>query len=73
MPIYEYRCEACAERFEELVRGPGASVACPGCGGTQVERLISTFAGVGGRQDTALPQHPRFSQPAGGCGCGHGH
>ena len=78
MPIYEYRCEPCAEEFEELVRGPDATVACPSCGSADVDRLLSTFAGVGGRQSGALPEHPRFSRPAagGGCcggGCGHMH
>ena len=77
MPIYEYRCDPCAEEFEELVRGPDAPVACPSCGSADVDRLLSTFAGVGGRQSGALPEHPRFSRPAGGgcCGgaCGHMH
>jgi putative FmdB family regulatory protein len=79
VPIYEYRCIACAERFEELVRGPDTTVACPGCGSEGAERLLSAFAGLGGRGDAALPQHPRFSQPSSGggcgpgCGCGHGH
>jgi putative FmdB family regulatory protein len=76
MPIYEYECAACAERFEELVRSPDASVACPECGGAEVERLLSRFAGVGGTA-SATPQHPRFAQRAtGGCcggACGHGH
>jgi putative FmdB family regulatory protein len=76
MPIYEYRCEPCEGQFEELVRGPEAAVACPTCGSAQVERLLSVFAGVGGRQ-SALPEHPRLNRPAGGgcCGgaCGHMH
>jgi putative FmdB family regulatory protein len=77
MPIYEYRCEPCAERFEELVRSPEAPVACPMCGSEEVERLLSTFAGVGGR-DAPLPEHPRLRQAAAGggcCGgaCGHMH
>jgi putative FmdB family regulatory protein len=72
MPIYEYRCTTCETRFEDLVRGPSAAVACPECGGAEAERLLSTFAGVGGRQKSALPAHPRFSAPSAG-GCGHAH
>jgi len=76
MPIYEYRCEPCAEKFEELVRGPGATIACPRCGSAEVERLLSAFAGVGG-QAAAMPEHPRLGSAAGGscCGgaCGHAH
>jgi putative FmdB family regulatory protein len=78
MPIYEYRCTACATQFEELVRGFEAPVACPGCGSADAERLLSTFAGVGGRS-SAMPEHPRLVGAAaggcggGGCGCGHRH
>jgi putative FmdB family regulatory protein len=45
MPIYEFACEACGERFEELV---GAQVGltveqvrCPACNSDRLERLIS--------------------------------
>jgi putative FmdB family regulatory protein len=72
MPIYEYRCESCSERFEELVRRPDDPVSCPECGGVEAERLISVFAGVGGgaslQPDHAPASHPRS---AGGC-CGGG-
>jgi putative FmdB family regulatory protein len=45
MPIYEYDCAKCKERFEELVQAGGeAKVACPSCGSTSVERRFSTFA-----------------------------
>lgn len=40
MPLYDFTCGACGERFEELVLGTEA-VACPSCGSDQVERLIS--------------------------------
>ena len=79
MPIYEYRCGSCSERFEELVRRPEDAVACPECGGAEVERLLSVFAGVGGREKAmAAPDLSRLAtRPAGGgcCGgaCGHMH
>ena len=45
MPIYEYACKGCNERFEELVSTPGEKpVACPHCGSTKNERLYTTFA-----------------------------
>lgn len=43
MPIYEYRCEACSERFEELVSASAAPPPCPACGSTAVARLFSSF------------------------------
>lgn len=40
MPIYEYRCQACNAEFEFLLRG-SATPVCPGCKGTDLEKLIS--------------------------------
>ena len=41
MPIYEFECEACGERFEELVAGGTDSHACPACGKPASRRLSS--------------------------------
>lgn len=64
MPLYEYACPQCEERFEVLQRmGADASgVRCPGCGGTQVAREVSTFAAA------ATPAAGARSAPA-GCAC----
>ena len=43
MPIYEYRCRACAHEFEALVR-TGDTPACPSCAAIDLERLVSLFA-----------------------------
>ena len=55
MPLYEYRCSVCGRRFEVLQRmgeGP-AGLACPACGGSEIDKEASTFAGAtsGGRGD----------------------
>jgi len=48
MPIHEYRCTRCGNRYEDLVSSADhAAPHCPQCGATQVERLLSAFA-VGG-------------------------
>ena len=46
MPIYEYRCQLCEERFEQLVplRAEDPSVTCPRCGTQEIRKLLSTFA-----------------------------
>jgi putative FmdB family regulatory protein len=45
MPIYEYECGACAHRFEALLSRSGEDPpSCPRCGGTRVEKRLSTFA-----------------------------
>ena len=45
MPIYEYRCCECGERFEELVSASAESAPpCPSCGAAGASRLLSMFA-----------------------------
>jgi putative FmdB family regulatory protein len=46
MPIFEFRCRTCGTPFEKLVRS-GAAVACPGCAGQDVEKLVSAIAAPG--------------------------
>jgi len=41
MPIYEFECEACRRRFEELVAGGTEHHACPSCGEPAQRRLSS--------------------------------
>jgi len=72
MPVYEYRCESCGERFEKLVRSmhqepPG--LACPACQGTEVRHLISAPVvhsggeGSGGdAADAPAPKTPVFGR-----------
>jgi putative FmdB family regulatory protein len=47
VPLYEYSCPSCGERFELLQRvGQGAAgVRCPRCAG-EVVKEFSTFAGA---------------------------
>jgi putative FmdB family regulatory protein len=40
MPIYEYQCKKCEHQFEALVRKSDVP-ACPSCGATHLERLLS--------------------------------
>jgi len=46
MPIYEFECEQCGVRFEELVAA-GASAACPACGAEGARRLYSSVSPPG--------------------------
>ncbi len=49
MPLYEYRCEECDNRFEILQRlGEGADgLTCPSCDAPRLEKMFSTFAAAG--------------------------
>lgn len=47
MPLFDFRCQSCAQEFERLVRPPSygdPAPKCPACGSEQLERLLSTFA-----------------------------
>ena len=46
MPIYEYRCNKCGQRFEKLIRSVNQppEIICPQCHSRQVQRLISAPA-----------------------------
>ena len=44
MPLYEYRCDACGKRFEELVKNASQKIACPDCDSDDVEKELSLFA-----------------------------
>ena len=49
MPIYDYRCSACSQDFELLVRGSSVP-ACPHCASTALERQVALTAPQGTSQ-----------------------
>lgn len=68
MPIYEYRCDDCQERFEILQRlGDGPEgLTCPACGGEYLAKQHSTFASA------ASGASSREEASCGRPGCGSG-
>src|SRR5688500_8216613 len=47
MPTYEYKCDACATRFEKFQSIKADPIKrCPHCGKNKVQRLISSGAGL---------------------------
>ena len=75
MPLYEYRCQKCDQKFEWLVRTANAAaeeIECPKCQGTQVERLVSVAARPRGNASSLPIARPSEE----GCGmprcCGGG-
>jgi len=52
MPLYEFRCRQCGERFEKLVRSSSEPEypKCPQCGTRAVERLRTRFGNNGTSQ-----------------------
>ncbi len=61
MPMYEYRCDACGERFSLLqpMSAPRDGNPCPVCGDTRTRRVMSSFA-------------TSAADGSGGCGPGSG-
>jgi putative FmdB family regulatory protein len=57
MPLYEYVCQDCGERFERLVRGSADTqkIRCPRCESDTVARAFSTFATAGVRSGETAP------------------
>ena len=43
MPLYEFVCDACGARFEELTPA-GATAPCPACGNERATRHFSPIA-----------------------------
>ncbi len=72
MPIYEYRCGECENRFEKLIRRAmdETSLVCPKCGSTLLDREFSTFAAHGAATPTAEPGCGNMACPNRSvCGC----
>ncbi len=71
MPIYEYRCESCGDKFEKLVRraSDAMETGCPACGEKHLEQQYSTFAARGAATDHSFT--PAQTRAEGG-GCGGG-
>ena len=76
MPLYDFECLDCGERFEALVLGRG-SPTCPSCQSSKLEQLLSTFAvnsettrktninsarrqGAKARRDKAIAEHDQI-------------
>lgn len=53
MPLYEFHCETCNQRFEKLVRWSDADQkpVCPTCGSAETRKLISTISTLGSSFD----------------------
>ncbi|NLF02580.1 MAG: zinc ribbon domain-containing protein [Anaerolineales bacterium] len=50
MPVFEYQCKQCGERFEMFVRARSSAqpISCPNCNSTEVEKALSLFGLKGG-------------------------
>ena len=64
MPIYEYKCIGCGERFELLrsISSSDADISCPNCGDKEIQKVISAFTTVATPSTTTAPSSEACSQ-----------
>ena len=71
MPIYEYTCQKCNNKFEQLVRSMSGETkfACPKCGSSKTARTLSVFAvgAEGARSQSSAPTCGRCGGAPGSC------
>ncbi len=75
MPMYDFYCSDCRERFEVFTSyaASAGGVSCPSCQGSRVRKLFSVFATSGrgsGASADGFGDYAEDSGSGGGCACG---
>jgi putative FmdB family regulatory protein len=71
MPIYEYLCDDCGERYERIVLSKGTVIECPKCASAKQTMQISVFAAHGnGAKSSGGPSGSSSGSSSGGGCCG---
>jgi putative FmdB family regulatory protein len=65
MPIYEYLCDDCGERYERIVMSQSQTIACPKCASAKHTIQLSVFAAP----SNGAKSSSSSSASSGGCGC----
>ena len=78
MPMYEYYCQECSTRFEQLrpLSAADTVAVCPTCQHPRVQRVISLVAAFARSSDSFAPTMGAAPAPSmgsccsgGGCSC----
>ena len=62
MPIYEYICEDCGARYEQIVMSRGQKISCPKCSSSSHTLQLSVFS-TNSRSNSSASE----SSSPGGC------
>ena len=78
MPIYEYLCDDCGARYEQIVLAKNTRIACPKCASERRTLQLSVFSAPAktpaknGSADASPSGNGMAAGPCcgmGGCGC----
>jgi putative FmdB family regulatory protein len=64
MPLYEFSCVKCGNKFSEIKKIGDDSASCPSCGSDETKKLISLFSSSVSGAGSSGHTH--------GAGCGSG-
>jgi putative FmdB family regulatory protein len=67
MPIYEYVCDDCGERYERIVMSKTQAIACPKCESEKRTIQLSVFAAPANGSKSSAGDSA--ASTGGSCGC----
>ncbi|MGA9185782.1 MAG: FmdB family zinc ribbon protein, partial [Candidatus Acidiferrales bacterium] len=68
MPIYEYVCDDCSERYERIVMNQKQAVTCPKCASAKHTIQLSVFAARSSGASSSRKSSPKSGSGGGCCG-----
>jgi len=71
MPIYEYVCDDCGERYERIVMNGKTKITCPKCSSAKNTIQLSVFAAPanGSKSSGGFSESSGRGCCGGACGC----
>ncbi len=71
MPIYEYVCDECGERYERIVMNGKTKITCPKCSSAKNTIQLSVFAAPAGgsKASSSISESSGGGCCGGACGC----
>ncbi|HVB86803.1 MAG TPA: FmdB family zinc ribbon protein [Candidatus Dormibacteraeota bacterium] len=70
MPIFEYICDDCGERYEQIVLSKSTKIACPKCDSGKHTVQLSVFAAPANGSKSSNGGSSTSGVPSGGGCCG---
>ncbi len=69
MPIYEYVCDDCGERYERIVMSQRQKITCPKCESAKHTIQLSVFAAPSNGSKSPTSPSTSTASSGGSCGC----